>query len=135
MRHALPIAIISGMICGCASTASQLEDSERTPTCEAGHECSTKWYAAEKWITEQAHRLIVHKTDNVMRTAANWSRSPEAAIYVRRVRTAPGEYRIEARMKCGNLAGCDPDPAEALRRFNRYVNQSWIELPKKDSKE
>lgn len=132
MRYVLPIVIISG-IGGCGTMGPALEGSERTPTCEAGHECATKWYAAERWITNQAQRLIVHKTDSVMRTAANWSRSRDVAIYVRHVRTAPGEYRIEARMKCGNLTGCDPDPVDALRQFNQYVNRSWIEFSKNDS--
>lgn len=117
-------AIITAAIAlaGCASAPPV--QPVPAPTCSAGADCNAKWDAAQLWIAKNAGFKLQTATGVLLQTFGPSSATRDStslAVTVMREPDGPGQFRIVARMSCGNPFGCTPEAPAALADFNRKI--------------
>lgn len=105
---------------GMRETRQRDEISSTLPICVEGPDCKAQWDAAQRWILQNLRWKIQNANDVYIET---FGPSNEAATAMRVVKepVGGGRYSITANVRCGNIFGCFPNPADSLLSFNRYV--------------
>lgn len=123
MKRRATLAFLA-LLPACASVESTGEYA--VPTCDTRAECRGKWNAAEIWINRYSGSQVESRTETRMATGMTGSYTNILSVVVEKRPLPDGGWRIEARMRCALRIGCEPDPWEATREFNRFVNRSWV---------
>lgn len=112
---------------GCAISPSMDEqmnraEFERTiPTCDGEQDCNAKWEAAQLWVVHNTGYKIQTATNVLIETYNPVDQRASLAAQVTKEPLGGGRYKIVARLRCGNMFGCVPDPWSAAMDFNRAV--------------
>lgn len=131
MKSKYVFLVLAGVISGCATTPSPEQQELRAavartiPTCRETKECEVKWAAARSWILANSGWKLQHIQPDFMETYNSVDGSTSLAVRVTKEPDQSGAYRILATVWCDNIFGCNPDKWQALKNFNRYVNDSW----------
>lgn len=123
MRH---LVLMTLFLAACASGPA--DPQAAPPVCTSPSQCDAYWNAAAIWIRHTLRQHIAERTDTMMRTVMTQSPGNYLSVRITREEIAPGTWRIDAEMYCAMKVGCEPSPWEAEQDFNRYVNNSWIEI-------
>lgn len=115
----------AALLAGCATPDPALQDEARrtTPTCSAAPDCEAMWNAAQLWIVKNAGWKLQTVTPVVLQTYGPSTVTHDSTRLAVTVTREPdgAQFRIVARMSCGNPFGCTPEPLPSLVAFNRAV--------------
>lgn len=120
--HLAAAMFAAAAVGGCVSTAAQPQRPLPPITCKKGSDCDMKWSRAVTWVSRNAGYKIQTQTDALIQTFGPVGDDTELAVTVNKTMVSPNSYEIAAKMSCGNMLGCLPQPYNALRQFISFVD-------------
>lgn len=102
--------------------AKQLEIDRSSMICSSATECELKCGKARQWITENAGYKLRVVTADFVETFSPTGSSSRIGVSVSKQPVTPGVYKIQAKIWCDNMFGCNPDAQDALLSMIKFVN-------------
>jgi hypothetical protein len=96
--------------------------SDTAPTCSTEKECTTKWDAAQYWVSSNAGYKIQTASSAVIETYNPTRRSREMAMKVLKEPLGEGKYALKITAFCNSAIGCKRRPEWVMQEFNDYIN-------------
>ena len=125
MKRMILIPISMLLFLGCAADQQRIQYrrilyQSTIPTCNTPEDCTTKWSAAQAWVSQNCQMKIQIATDTLIETYN--SIGMRLACKVVKEPIGSGMYRLIITTGCSNMFGCYVDPWDAAINFNQYVN-------------
>lgn len=95
---------------------------DTAPTCSTEKECTTKWDAAQYWVSTNAGYKIQTASTAVIETYNASRGSRELAMKVLKEPLGEGKYALKITATCNSAIGCKRRPEWVMQEFNDYIN-------------